>query len=287
VRQALLIKYAISLARPKGSGNDSMALHDDEIATVKAHLETCPACFSRVEAYRRSYMSYQAATTEIVQGNFPPSGCVDETIPEDWQDRVKGFGRLTNRGRIAVLAAVFLLAAGLSTFLADHLTRPGYYKLASVHKDNFDQIVLYRERSSLLQAIFLFRSGSYEKAISALEACLATKEGYNMRPYLRLMQGLAYLKLAESSTYGLFPRFDINRVEAAIVTLQACVDEAAGSEMASIRASAYIYQAKAHLMSGNVARAQQALRSAMAASDELAEEAKQMLAKLKDGEQAI
>jgi hypothetical protein len=180
--------------------------------------------------------------------------------------------------------ALLLLAVGLSILLTDRLTTPRYYRLASVRSDRYDQIILYRERSSLLQALFLFRSGNYEKAIPAIEASITTKDGYNMRPYLRLMQGLAYLKLAESSTYGFFPRFDMNRVEAAIVTFQACIDDAGAPEMVGVRASACIYQAKAYLMSGNVGQAQQALREAIATGDELSKQARELLDELQKNE---
>jgi tetratricopeptide (TPR) repeat protein len=240
-------------------------------------LLACPACNLRVKAYRQLYLSNQRVSPEIVEQGLPLTDCIDEAKPMEQSRSQNPQKRYFSYGRLAAVAVVLLCAVGLSILLADRLTRPRYYRLASVRSDRYDQIILYRERSSLLQALFLFRSGHYEKAIPAIEASIATKEGHNMRPYLRLMQGLAYLKLAESSTYGLFPRFDMNHVEAAIVTFQACIDEAGSAEMVGVRASAYIYQAKAYLMSGNARQAQQALREAIATGDELSEQARELL----------
>jgi hypothetical protein len=213
-----------------------------------------------------------------VADDSPLTDCVDE--PGDSLVQITPLQPYSAYRRAALVAVVLLFAIGLSTLIADHFTRPPYYELASVRSDRYDQIILYRERSSLLEAIFHFRRGDYEKAIPAIEASILTREGYNMRPYLRLMKGLAYLKLAESNTYGLFPRFDMNHVEAAIVTFQSCIEEATNPEMAGVRASACIYQAKAYLMSGNASLAEQALREAAGTGDELAEQAGQLLDKL-------
>jgi len=274
VRRELLVKFALSSAQPGRQDNNVQPRQNDEFAQVESHLSVCPSCNLRVKAYRQLYQNNQAVSTEIAVDDSPLLECIDESPPDIAINESKPFSSF-QRG--ALVAVVLLLAIGLSTLVADHFTRPPYYGLASVRSDRYDQIILYRERSSLLQAIFLFRSGNYEKAIPAIEASIATRDGYNMRPYLRLMQGLAYLKLAESNTYGLFPRFNMNRVEAAIVTFQACIDEATSPEMTGVRASAYIYQAKAYLMSGNVGAAQQALREATGTGDELAEQAEQLL----------
>jgi tetratricopeptide (TPR) repeat protein len=272
-----LVKYALSPAQPSGQEDRFESRRNDEFLQVESHLSVCPSCNLRVKAYRQLYQTNSVVSADIVADDSPLSECIDESGPAIQIIRSRSHSAYR---RAAMVAAVLLFAVGLSTLIADHFTRPAYYGLASVRSDRYDQIILYRERSSLLQAIFLFRSGNYERAIPAIEASISTRDGYNMRPYLRLMQGLAYLKLAESNTYGLFPRFDMNRVEAAIVTFQACIDEAASPEMAGVRASAYIYQAKAYLMSGNIGAAQQALREAAGADDELAEQAGQLLDEL-------
>jgi len=276
VRRELLVKYALSPAQPARQDAQFESRRNDEFMQVESHLSVCPSCNLRVKAYRQLYRTNQVVSADIAADDSPLSECIDESGP--------GVRIIPPRShsayRHAAMVAVVLFAVGLSTLMADHFTRPKYYGLASVRSDRYDQIILYRERSSLLQAIFLFRSGNYERAIPAIEASIATRDGYNMRPYLRLMQGLAYLKLAESNTYGLFPRFDMNRVEAAIVTFQACIEEATSPEMAGVRASAYIYQAKAYLMSGNAGAAQQALREAAGADDELAGQAEQLLNEL-------
>lgn len=277
MRRELLIKYALSSAQPSGKVDHFEPHRNDELVQVESHLSVCPSCNLRVKAYRQLYQTNQVVSADIVADDSPLSECIDESAPVVGIIRPRPHSAYR---RAAMVAAVLLFAVGLSTLIADHFTRPKYYGLASVRSDRYDQIILYRERSSLLQAIFLFRSGNYEKAIPAIEASILTRDGYNMRPYLRLMQGLAYLKLAESNTYGLFPRFDMNRVEAAIMTFQACIDEATNPEMAGVRASAYIYQAKAYLMSGNANLAQQALRAAAGMDDELAEQAGQLLDEL-------
>ncbi len=274
MRRELLVKFALSSVQPGREDNSVQPRQHDEFAQVESHLSVCPSCNLRVKAYRQLYQNNQAVSAEFSSDDSPLLECIDESHPAMAINEPKPYSSF-RRG--VLVPVVLLLAVGLSTLVADHFTRPRYYGLASVRSDRYDQIILYRERSSLLQAIFLFRSGNYEKAIPAIEASIATRDGSNMRPYLRLMQGLAYLKLAESNTYGLFPRFDMNRVEAAIVTFQACIDEATSPEMAGVRASAYIYQAKAYLMSGNAGAAQQALREAAGVDDELAGQAKQLL----------
>jgi hypothetical protein len=285
VRRELLLKYALLSAQTGAPDASSNSLDEDEFVKVRAHVAICPSCSLRVKAYRQLYLSHQSVPPEIVTQELSLPECIDEASRQNGVAHRKSSGKpFSAHGRIAAVAMILVLAAGMSTLIADRFSRPQYYSLASVRGDRYDQIILYRERSSLLQAIFLFRSGDYERAIDAIETTISTKDGYNMRPYLRLMQGLAYLKLAESSTYGLFPRFDMNRAEAAAVTFQACIDEAASAEMLGVRTSAYIYQAKAYLMCGNLGLAQQALREAMTSGDELAEQAKQMLDKLQKSE---
>lgn len=277
MRRELLVKYALS-SMPSIGHRDSLHVDDDdELMQVESHLSVCAACNLRVKAYRQFHLNNQAVSAEMVIPAAPLPECVDE---DHSRPAVKMPRSHSLYQRAAVATLVLFVVAGLSIVAADYFTRPQYYHLASVRSDQYDQIILYRERNSLLQAIFLFRSGDYEQAISALEASIATREGYNMRPYLRFMQGLAHLKLAESNTYGLFPRFEMNRVEKAIVIFQACIDEATSAEMSGVRASAYIYQAKAYLMSGDAGAAQQGLRQAAQSEDELAEQAAQMLKQL-------
>jgi len=277
VRRELLVKYALSAMQPLGPGDSLPAGHDDELLQVESHLSVCPACNLRVKAYRQLHLNNQAVSAEMAIHAAPLSECIDENCPVF---AVKMPRSYSNYNRAAVAALVLLVAVGLSIVAADYFTRPPFYQFASVRSDHYDQVILYRERNALLQAIFLFRSGDYEKAISAIEASISTRDGNNMRPYLRFMQGLAYLKLAESNTYGLFPRFDMNRVESAIVTFESCIREAASVEMSGVRASAYIYQAKAYLMSGNAGAAQEVLRQAAKSDDELAEQAERMLKQL-------
>ncbi len=277
MRRELLVKYALSSMQSIGQRNSVHVVDDDELMQVESHLLVCPACNLRVKAYRQLHLNNQAVSAEMAIHAAPLSECVDE---DDVRLPAKTSRSHTFYRRMAVAALVLLAAVGLSLVAADYFTKPQYYHLASVRSDQYDQIILYRERNSLLQAIFLFRSGDYEKAIAAIEASISTRDGYNMRPYLRFMQGLAYLKLAESSTYGLFPRFDMNRVETAIAIFQACIDEATSAEMSGVRASAYIYQAKAYLMNGNTAAAQQDLRQAVQSDDEMAEQAAYMLKQL-------
>ncbi|MDZ7369469.1 MAG: hypothetical protein ONB43_26980 [candidate division KSB1 bacterium] len=285
MRRELLLKYALLSAQTGAPEASSNSLDEDEFVKVRAHVAICPSCSLRVKAYRQLYLSHPNVPPEIVAQELSSPECIDEASHQNGlAHRKSGAKSFPAYGRVAVVAMILLFAAGLSTLIADRFTRPKYYSLASVRSDRYDQIILYRERNSLLQAIFLFRSGNYERAIDAIETTISTKDGYNMRPYLRLMQGLAYLKLAESSTHGLFPRFDINRAEAAAVTFQACIDEAVSAELLGVRSSAYIYQAKAYLMSGNLGLAQQALRAAMACGDEHAEQAKQILDKLQKSE---
>ncbi len=277
MRRELLVKYALSTVQPIRQGDLLQASHDDELMLVESHLSVCPACNLRVKAYRQLHLNNQAISAEMAIHAAPLSECVDENRPA----LTAKISRLSSiYGRVAITALVLLFVTGLTIIAADYFTRPQYYNLASVRSDRYDQVILYRERNSLLQAIFLFRSGDYEKAISAIEASISTRNGSNMRPYLRFMQGLAHLKLAESSTYGLFPRFDMNRVETAIVTFEACIREATSPEMSGVLASAYIYQAKAYLMSGNVGAAQEVLRQAVQSDDELAKQAGQMLKQL-------
>ncbi|MCG3118172.1 MAG: hypothetical protein ALAOOOJD_00335 [bacterium] len=280
MKRELLLKYAVFSAQPNGGDNFQSHGLADELKQVESHLSVCPSCNLRVKAYRQLYQNNQAVSPDLVAPDLPLAECIDESTPTRQAHSSTSPKRSTPSGRLAATVAVLVLIAVLSTLTADRLTRPQYYGLASVRNDRYDQIILYRERSTLLQAIFLFRSGNYERAIPAIEASISTKDGYNMRPYLRLMQGLAHLKLAESSTYGLFPRFELNEVELAIMTLQSCITEATSPEMAGVRASAYIYLAKAFLMSGNSNLAQQALQSATATDDELAEQAQQMLRQL-------
>lgn len=277
MRRELLVKYALSSMQPIGQGDSLHAGHDDELMQVESHLSVCPACNLRVKAYRQLHLNNQAVSAEMAIHATPLSECVDEDRPA-FAVKMPRSSSIYNR--VAIIALVLLVVTGLSIVAADYFTRPQYYNLASVRSDRYDQVILYRERNSLLQAIFLFRSGEYEKAISAIEASISTRDGYNMRPYLRFMQGLAYLKLAESNTYGLFPRFDMNRVEKAIVTFESCIGEATSAEMSAVRASAYIYQAKAFLMSGNAGAAQEVLRQAAQSDDELAEQAEGMLKQL-------
>jgi len=285
VRRELLLKYALSSAQTGAQDTSTQSLGEDEFAQVQSHVAICPSCNLRVKAYRQLYRTHQNVPPEIVTQELSLPECIDEArSPIGLAPRKSGATSFSAYGRVAAVTMVLLFAVVLSTLIADRFTRPKYYALASVRSDRYDQIILYRERSSLLQAIFLFRSGDYERAIAAIETTISTKDGYNMRPYLRLMQGLAHLKLAESSTYGLFPRFDMNRAEAAAITFQACIDEAVSIEMSGVRTSAYIYQAKAYLMSGNLGLAQQALREAMITGDELAEQAKQILDKLQKSE---
>jgi hypothetical protein len=280
-----LLKYALFSAQTDAQDTSSNSLGEDELVQVQAHVAICPSCSLRVKAYRQLYRTHQNVHPEILAQELSLPECIDRTAsPSGLVHHKTGAKPFSAYGRVAAVAVILLFAAGLSTLIADRFTRPKYYSLASVRSDRYDQIILYRERSLLLQAIFLFRSGDYEQAISAIEATISTKEGYNMRPYLRLMQGLAHLKLAESSTHGFFPRFDMNRAEAAASTFQACIDEASSVEMSGVRTSAYIYQAKAYLMSGNLGLAQQALREAMTSGDQLAEQAKQMLDKLQKSE---
>lgn len=282
MKREFLLKYALFLTQPQAGSNSKTNGLTDELRQVESHVSVCPSCNLRVKAYRQLYQNNQAVSPELVTPDLSLPECIDEVTAAGRRDSAASSIRITGNGRFAAAigVAVVLVAAVLSTLIADHLTRPQYYKLASVRDDRYDQIILYRERSALLQAIFLFRSGNYERAIPAIEASISTKDGYNMRPYLRLMQGLAFLKLAESSTLGLFPRFEMNHVESAIVTLQSCIAEATSPEMAGVRASAYIYQAKAYLMSGNSNLAQQALQGAAATGDELAAQAQQMLRQL-------
>ena len=277
MRRELLVKYALSSMPAIGQSDSLHADHDDELMQVESHLSVCPACNLRVKAYRQLHLNNQAVSAEMAIHAAPLPECVDEDHNRLAVKMPRSYS-LYQRAGVAIL--VLLVAVGLSTVAADYLTRPQYYHLASVRSDQYDQIILYRERNSLLQAIFLFRSGDYEKAIAAIEASISTRDGYNMRPYLRFMQGLAYLKLAESNTYGLFPRFDMNRVETAIAIFQACIDEATSAEMSGVRTSAYIYQAKAFLMSGNAGAAHQGLREAAQSGDELAGQATQMLQQL-------
>jgi len=284
VRRDLLIKYALSVAQPSVPAHSPQTSYDDELLQVESHLAICPACSLRVKAYRQLHLANQILTPEIAAKDFSLPECIDEANSAQQSNRQILPKSFTTSGRLTAVIMILLFAAGLSALIADRLTRPKYYGLASVRSDRYDQIILYRERNSLLQALFLFRSGNYERAIPAIEASISTQDGHNLRPYLRLMQGLAYLKLAESSTYGFFPRFDMNRVEAAIVTFQSCIDATSSDEMVGVRASAYIYQAKAYLMSGNVGLAQQALQGAIATGDELSLQAKELLDRLQKNE---
>ena len=283
MRQELLIKYALYSAQPNQERMSVATLgRDEDLAEVETHLATCPSCNLRVKAYRQLYLANQPLSPQLTTNGQALPECIDETSLINSKKRRTGKERSSEYHRFAAIALILIGAAGLSVFLADHFTRPKYYALASVRSDRYDQIILYRERSSLLQALFLFRSGNYERAIPAIEASITTKDGYNMRPYLRLMQGLAYLKLAETNSYGFFPRFDLNRVEAAIVTFQACIDEATTPEMIGVRASAHIYQAKAYLVIGHAELAQQALQGAINTGDELSAQARQLLQLLEE-----
>lgn len=284
MRRELLVKYALSSMQPVGQGGSLHAGDEDELKQVEAHLSICPSCNLRVKAYRQLHLNNQAISAEMAVHAAPLVECVDENHSAS---PVKMPPRYSAYNRAAAAALLLLVVTGLSIVAADHFTRPPYYSLASVRSDRYDQVILYRERNSLLYAILLFRNGDYEKAISAIESNIVTRDGSNMRPYWRFIQGLAYLKLAESSTYGLFPRFDINHAEKAIVTFDSCIREATSPEMSAVRTSAYIYQAKACLMSGNVGSARTVLQQAAQSGDELAEQAKEMLQQLHTAAPAI
>ena len=267
VEHELLLRYAMSETPIPGmSAEEGLGLEDRRY--IERHLKTCAECRERVERLK----------VAVEAGDRLLSKAATDHLGEPAPNLLRKFPLQKIRPALLLAAALVLVIAIFSMFIRPWLNPPFASQAAVRDEVNESVVAVVMGMSDMNAGAAHFAKGNYQKAIASFRAATVSEEHASGRGLAHLNLGMTYLKVAEHRKFWLLYKFDRQSADSALVHLTASLQLT--GEFPRMRATAFYFSAKAHLMRNDPAAAREALQACTSMKSEKFAAAKQLLEKL-------
>ncbi len=249
----MMIRFAVHLSDPGEPDYDGRSLKTSEISTIERHVAECSACQKSLNRLRQDYqgLNKYVERSDVARIRLAPRHS-KSTSTSQVRMFMKSVKQAVEQIILAPLprlvpATVGVMAVFFVIFWFGPFLRSGnpYFDLVRLEHGEISFQTRGNSKLTLGDALAAFRAGNVEKAVSGLQSFIANSQDAATIPFARLVLGIAYLEDAKTNVLGRFERVNMERVEAAIETLQRA---GSSSDNLRIREESYWYLANAYLL---------------------------------------
>ena len=238
---------------------------------IDEHLKKCLGCSEILGELSAEYKDAAEFTAEEFK---PASGRADvsASLPKR---RTSGIRYLF------VSAAVFLILC-VSLYVASSVVTPSYYNIAEINNGSESYVTRGRITDDFQKGINALSSGNLAEAENNLKSDIENHPEDPTIFYSYYILGLTYLQSAQSDFLGLFTNFDRSKVVEGMQNLKLSIDKNKSGRFDNITFNADFYLAKASLMLGDKASAENYLNLVIQNKGSRMDNARKMLEQLKE-----
>lgn len=241
-----------------------------KISLFDEHLRRCERCREEMKFFNREFSDVE----NFVNAQFDnPKESISDSKP-----RILNLPRINYSRYVFSLTVIIILCVSL--IITSKLSESKYYKLATIRELSEMSNSRGRSTTEFEMSIKAIEDKDYQKAIDYLKKDIELNKNDQTIFYSYYLLGLTYLESAESSTFGLFPKFDKTSAKLALDYLTKTIELNNSGRFQNINLDSYFYAAKAALMLENTMLAKQFLQIVINEKGAKLNEAAEILSKL-------
>lgn len=205
---------------------------------IKNHLAECSVCRDEYNLLVSEYKNIDQLVGKSVQRD---SNVKAQITPGIFVSRIRSFIYA-----FAVLLVIFLGYQGIYMMTTSQV--PGYKTGIFSEDQNEFYTTRGRTSESFQQGLNAIEKGNFNQAIEYLENDIKEHTNEKSIFYTYYINGITYLRMAESDFIGLFRSYDEEKVNLAISNLQKSIEKNTSGDYENLKLDAYYYIGRAYLL---------------------------------------
>lgn len=250
------------------NNNLQKSLDISKIELIENHLKNCAKCSSAFMEFSGEYSDIDKYLSDNYMKPEQPARTINIAGSSFSKFKILRYSFAS----AAVAAVLFFLLA-----IVSQLTTPQNYKLASVNENSLNYVTRGRATDEFQKGLVALDNKNIGDAIGFFKEDIADNKNDETIFYTNYILGLAYLENSKKDFLGLFPSYDVNKVNNAIENFRQCILKNNSGSFPDITASSYFFMAKADLILNNTMQAKKDLQMVIHLNGSRSDEAKKLL----------
>ncbi len=217
---------------------------------IEDHLRNCPKCSDEFKILNEEFNEIE----NFVHSELPKQ---KDTVVASTHLPVK---RQISIYRYSILSVLILGILYGVFFIISNAVKPKYFDVASIKNNTDFYTTRGRATNDFLKSLNALDEGNIQTAIDYLKMDIKNNPEDKTIFYSYYILGLTYLDNAEYDFVGLFPHYNNNYADQAVVNLKEAIRKNNSGSFRNITLDAYFYLAKAHIMNNDIHDAKEELK---------------------------